>query len=251
MDDRMNRASPATPLFRLGNVDRVPEGITCVVTAHGDARADRSSQRILFRDADRTIAYEPPEADFTVILRENEYRLKKILAICMSIGPHEEIDIPMVFPVASERRACPENAIRVFTDGSLSATGTGGWAGIIVYSQDVIVEKAGSEYGSSSNRAELLAVVRTLDSVEPAGPVVVHTDSRYVIRGAEVWLANWERNGYFTALNRPVKNRDLWESVAAIMKRRDVYFRWVSSSGDSGFHRRCDLLAREMSLSQT
>ncbi|MBN2160331.1 MAG: ribonuclease HI [Spirochaetes bacterium] len=234
-------------LFRLGEVDRVPGGLSCIVSAQADAGGGPRRQRLLFQAMDCAITYEPPEADFASVLKENEESLKKILSICMRTGGPEEIDIPFVFPEPGARRACPEGATQVFTDGSLSPSGNGGWAGIIVHAGGEIVEKTGSEQGSSSNRAELMAVARTLDSLGPGGPVIVHTDSRYVIRGAEVWLANWERNGYITALNRPVKNRDLWESVSETMKRREIHFRWVPSSGDNSFHRRCDLLARAMS----
>jgi len=118
-----------------------------------------------------------------------------------------------------------------------------------MYPPGRIVEKTGRESFCSSNRSELLAVVRALDAIESDGPAVIHTDSRYVIRGAEVWLANWEQNGFFTAQNRPVKNRDLWESISAIKKKRELHFTWIPSSSGEPLHRRCDFLAREMSLS--
>jgi ribonuclease HI len=246
----MNKERP-TPLFRLRKVIPVSGGIFCVVSIQDALADDTSCQRLVYCDRDSTITYEPPEAVFTPALRENEDRLKKILSICVKIASHGDIDIPFVFPEKRERRSLPEKAIEVFTDGSLSRSGTGGWAGIIHYSPDNIVEMAGQEPHSSSNRTELLAVARTLGSIESDGPIVVHTDSRYVIRGAEVWLHNWERNGFFTAQNRPVKNRDLWESLSKIMKQREVHFRWVPSAGEDPLHRRCDILARAMTLSRS
>ncbi len=237
-----------TPLFRLWKAIPVSGGISCVVCLQDAPADDTGLQRLVYCDRDSTITYEPPEAVFTAALRENEDRLKKILSICVKIAGHGDIDIPFVFPEKRERGPLPEKAIQVFTDGSLSQSGTGGWAGIIHYSPDNIVEMTGREPHSSSNRTELLAVARTLDSIESDDPIVVRTDSRYVIRGAEVWLPNWELNGFFTAHNRPVKNRDLWESVSRIMKEREVHFRWVPSAGEDPLHRRCDILARAMSL---
>ncbi|MBN1531241.1 MAG: ribonuclease HI [Spirochaetes bacterium] len=236
-----------THLFRLAGVLRAPGSITCLVSINDPPPGGIGCQRIVYDDINSMIHYEIPEAVFTPALRENEDMLKKILSICVKTAGPGEIDIPFVFPRKRETRTLPENAIEVFTDGSLSKSGTGGWAGLIRYSPGRVVEITGIEPLSTSNRIELLAVARTLDSIEGDGPVVVHTDSRYVIRGAEVWLPNWERNGFYTAQNRPVKNRDLWESLSAITKSRGVHFRWVPSSGGEPLHRRCDLLARAMS----
>ena len=237
-----------THLFRLGHVTRVPDGIACIVTLRDIQSGKTLGQRLVYHDRDSMIDYEMPEAVFTPALKENEHLLKKIISISVNTARLCDIDIPFVFPEKSGKRPLPHNAIKIFTDGSLSESGTGGWAGLIHYSTGKLVEKAGHEPCSSSNRAELLAVVKALDSLESDGPAVVHTDSRYVIRGAEVWLPNWERNGFFTAQNRPVKNRDLWEFLSEIMKKREVDFRWVPSSGEGPFHQRCDLLARDMSL---
>lgn len=245
----MNREQN-TRLFRLRKAVRVPGGISCIVSLQEAPPDDNGQQRIVYHERDFNINYEAPEAAFTAVLREHEGMLKKILSICVKTACAGDIDIPFVFPERRGKDPVPDNAIEVFTDGSLAKSGTGGWAGIIRYSPGNIVERTGREAHSTSNRAELLAVEKTLGSIESDGPAVVHTDSRYVIRGAEVWLANWERNGFFTAQNRPVKNRDLWESVSELMKKRELYFRWVPSSGDNPLHRRCDLLAREMSLSQ-
>ncbi len=244
----MNR-EPIKTLFRLCRMTRVREGISCVVSVQDAPPDDTGSQRIVYHGRDSAIDYERPDSFFTPSLRQNEDLLKKILSICVKAGPLGDIDIPFVFPEKRETRSLPKGAIRVFTDGSLSKSGTGGWAGVILYPRGKVEEKTGHEPCSTSNRTELLAVARTLESIESDAPAVVHTDSRYVIRGAEVWLANWEQNGFFTAQNRPVKNRDLWESVSIILNKREVHFRWVPSSGDDPHHRRCDILSRAMSLS--
>ncbi len=245
---RMKKAHD-THLFRLGQVTRVPDGIACTVSLR-DARSGRDpGQRLVYHDRDSMIDYEKPEAFFTPVLQENEHLLKKIISISVNTARLCDIDIPFVFAEKPEKRPLPRNAIHIFTDGSLSESGSGGWAGVIQYPPGDLVEITGHEPCSSSNRAELLAVVKALGSLEADGPAVVHTDSRYVIRGAEVWLPNWERNGFLTAQNRPVKNRDLWEYISEIMKKREVHFQWVPSSGGEPLHQRCDFLAREMSLS--
>ncbi len=238
-----------TPLFRLWNVTREPAGISCSVSIHGNRHGDTDSQRLVYHERDSTINFETPEAAFTSVLREHEGMLKKILSICVKTSCPGDIDLPFVFPERFRKDPVPENAIQVFTDGSLAKSGIGGWAGIIQYPMGAIVEKTGREPHSTSNRTELLAVVKTLASIESDGPAVVRTDSRYVIRGADVWLVNWERNGFFTAQNRPVKNRDLWESFSEIMKKREIHFQWLPSSCEEALHRRCDLLARAMTLS--
>ncbi len=239
----------STQLFRLRGVQRLSSGIACTVSLQEAPLGDSPCQRIVYYEDRSLIDYEIPEAAFTPVLRKNEILLKKILSNCIKAAGTDDIDIPFVFPERCEERIIPDDAIQIFTDGSLAQTGIGGWAGIINYATGAARETSGREPCDGSNRTELLAVVNTLNLLDRDGPAVVNTDSRYVIRGAEVWLFNWERNGFFTAQNRPVKNRDLWEALSALRRRREIHFRWIPSSDDHPHHRRCDLLAREMSLS--
>jgi len=52
------------------------------------------------------------------------------------------------------------------------------------------------------------------------GPVAIHTDSTYVIRGITQWIHGWRRRGWTTAEGAPVLNRELWEQLAELVVER-------------------------------
>jgi hypothetical protein len=81
---------------------------------------------------------------------------------------------------------------------------------------------------------ELTAVLRAIE--ENPGPLVVVMDSTYVKDGLESWSKGWVRNGWRTKAGEPVKNREIWEPLLAVIAERpagEVRFEWVKGhSGD-------------------
>jgi ribonuclease HI len=78
------------------------------------------------------------------------------------------------------------------------------------------LEVSDFEEGISSERLQLLAVVRGLEAIDGRAQVTLVTSSRYVSRGVrfglELWRENdwqWERFGEML----PIKNLDLWQRV--------------------------------------
>ncbi|TKW51191.1 Ribonuclease H [Colletotrichum tanaceti] len=75
----------------------------------------------------------------------------------------------------------------------------------------------GQVYRHTSNRAELRAAVCALRFRRWYGEsfkgIVIATDSTYVVDGATNWARGWMRKGWRLANGKPVKNRDLWESL--------------------------------------
>ena len=136
----------------------------------------------------------------------------------------------------------------LFTDGACSGNpGPGGWACVIASADGRVVERAGREEPTTNNRMELGAVIAGLRAVAGApGPVLVHTDSTYVIEGITNWIRGWKRRGWTTAAGEPVKNKDLWhvlEGLIAARKRGDVEWRWVKGHAGHDANERCDELA--------
>jgi ribonuclease HI len=58
------------------------------------------------------------------------------------------------------------------------------------------------------------------------------TDSQYVQKGIEEWLAGWKRRGWKTAANKPVKNVDLWQRLDRATNGHVIRWSWVR--GHSG-----------------
>src|SRR5439155_5244567 len=109
----------------------------------------------------------------------------------------------------------------VFADGAAKGNpGPGGWGAIVVTPDGHVTELGGGAGHTTNNRMELSAGIEALRHVGPtSGPVAVHTDSAYVIRGIRDWIHGWRRRGWRTAEGGDVVNRDLWETLAAVEER--------------------------------
>jgi ribonuclease HI len=132
----------------------------------------------------------------------------------------------------------------IHTDGScLSNPGPGGWAAILRW-QCNERELTGSEPDSTNNRMELMAAIMGLNAVTRPMLVDLHTDSRYVIHGAQDWMPRWKANGWKTAAKKPVANQDLWQQLDEAVIRHQVRWHWVKGHAGHPLNERCDVLAR-------
>lgn len=136
-------------------------------------------------------------------------------------------------------------AVTVFTDGScLGNPGPGGWACVLLWNSHR-KELSGGFRRTTNNRMEIYAVLMALTALKRPCAVILHTDSRYLADAVEKrWLAKWQKNGWKTADKKPVKNRDLWERLAALLTRRQVRFCWVKAHNGAADNERCDTLAK-------
>lgn len=138
----------------------------------------------------------------------------------------------------------------VWTDGSCNAKGVrgrGGWAALIEEAGSTR-ELTGSAEGTTHNRMELTAVCEALESL--SGPVEVRTDSTYIEKCfREKWHERWRRDDRWRTPKGPVKNRDLWERLFALVEdeSRDVEFVWVRGHAKEANNNRVDRLARQAS----
>ena len=105
-------------------------------------------------------------------------------------------------------------------------------------------ELYGGDPQTTNNRMELMAAIQALEALNRPVKVRLHTDSRYLLDGITKWIAGWQRNGWMTSANKPVKNADLWRRLAEAMSRHEVTWVWVKGhAGDPG-NERADSLAR-------
>ncbi len=106
--------------------------------------------------------------------------------------------------------------VLIFCDGASKGNpGPGGW-GAIVATDAKVTELGGGEAHTTNNRMELTAALMALKLAarRPQRPVVVHTDSSYVINGVTKWVKGWQKNGWMTKEKKPVLNKDLWQPLA-------------------------------------
>ncbi len=135
----------------------------------------------------------------------------------------------------------------VVTDGACSGNpGPGGWASILQCEGGHEMVVSGNEVNTTNNRMELIAVINGLKELRYPCNVVILTDSAYVANMANGgWIRRWGEKGWSTASNKPVKNRDLWETLAALMKVHTVKFEKVHGHSGHMLNERADAIAKQ------
>jgi len=133
--------------------------------------------------------------------------------------------------------------VEAFTDGACRGNpGPGGW-GVVLRSGEVVKELSGGEPATTNNRMELRAAIEALTALKVRCRVALYTDSVYVRSGITEWLPAWRARGWRTADRKPVKNKDLWEALAALAEQHDVSWHWVKGHAGHPENERADALA--------
>ena len=136
--------------------------------------------------------------------------------------------------------------VEIYTDGACSYNpGPGGWAAILIYNG---VEKiiSGNLKETTNNVMELLAVVKALSALKESCKVSLYSDSAYVVNAiSEGWVYSWQKKGWKTADNKPVKNVELWKELFDLLSKHKVEFIKVKGHADNENNNRCDKIARE------
>lgn len=133
--------------------------------------------------------------------------------------------------------------VTMYTDGACKGNpGPGGW-GVLLEWGDHTKELCGGESQTTNNRMEITAVIEGLRALNRSCSILVVTDSVYVRDGVTKWIAGWKRNGWKTAAKKPVKNRDLWESLDAELSSHHVEWEWVKGHNGHPGNERADELA--------
>ena len=119
------------------------------------------------------------------------------------------------------------DAVQIFTDGACRGNpGPGGWGAVLRY-RDREKQLYGAEPATTNNRMELMAAIRSLESLTRSCRVELTTDSTYVRNGITQWLPQWKRRNWRTADKKPVKNEDLWRRLEEAAARHQVQWHWV------------------------
>ena len=134
--------------------------------------------------------------------------------------------------------------VAIYTDGACRGNpGPGGWGAVLLYGGHRR-EISGAAAQTTNNRMELTAAIRALEALTRPSAVDLYTDSTYLKDGITRWLPNWKARGWRTAAKTPVKNRDLWETLDALVGRHDVTWHWVRGHAGNAENERADTLAR-------
>ena len=127
--------------------------------------------------------------------------------------------------------------ITVYTGAScLKNPGVGGYAAAVRrVSKGKTLKKRlfrGSTIYATNNRMELCAAITGLKPLQRFCnmPIVVLSDSEYLIKGMSEWLPCWITTDWKKTSGKPIKNVDLWGELQALTENLQVDWQWVSAN---------------------
>lgn len=139
-----------------------------------------------------------------------------------------------------------EYQISIYTDGSCTSSGVGGWAASL-YFADGTIHLYGNEMNTTNNRMEMTAVIKALEYLQFPCIVHLYADSQYVLNGIDSYIKVWEQNAWVTCKKTPVQNKDLWEQIQYQMTRHTIHCHWVRGHAGIPQNEIVDGLAQSMS----
>lgn len=143
--------------------------------------------------------------------------------------------------------------LEIYTDGSCKKMGAnmtfGGWSFIALRGGERIYETAGSEYGTTNQRMELLAIRNALEFAQKNRHhnenVIIYSDSAYAINCyTQEWYEKWQYNGWVNSKGEDVANQDLWIQIIPYFNNYWYYFSKVKGHGNNYWNNECDRLAQ-------
>lgn len=145
----------------------------------------------------------------------------------------------------------------LYTDGSIASRGVslGGWAFCVVEPEEgVVYEEYGSENGVTISRMEVMAVLRGIEwaskNLTLCSKLGIYSDSKYVVDSCNIWMHNWDKNGWVKhdpkigkVVERP--HSDLFKSIKEIkdLNKGKYNFNWVKSHNGNKYNEYVDKLA--------
>jgi ribonuclease HI len=129
-----------------------------------------------------------------------------------------------------------------YVGAAIDGDNRGGW-GVSIDAGFTPIEIYGGAFSTSLARMEISSALVAL-KVLPAGcRIKVITDGPSLRRGLQ-WLDDWAAALWKgPGTDRPIPNRDLWESLHRAANRRHATFKWISVDANHGLRSRASMLA--------
>jgi ribonuclease HI len=136
----------------------------------------------------------------------------------------------------------------VYTDGGCSGNPGPGGYGAVVLKEGQRKELSGGYRLTTNNRMEMMACIRALESLDRDCPVILYSDSSYVVNGiTKGWAEKWRKKGWIRTGSEKAENVDLWSKLLGVCEQLEVEFVWVKGHAGTPENERCDCLAVEAS----
>lgn len=116
-------------------------------------------------------------------------------------------------------------ALVVYTDGSClhNPGGKGAYAAVIFKDGVEIARKIEAFVKTTSNRMELMGVLKVLEALRSRHAVVFISDSKYVVNGINSWMRGWNKQGWPARIG----NKDLWKQIFTLGSHHELKAHWV------------------------
>jgi ribonuclease HI len=156
--------------------------------------------------------------------------------------------------------------IAVYVDGACWNNGfknsKGGWSFVIQFDGNrKEIHAAGYVETTTNQRMELTAIIKALEEIQKRWTdtnqsVLLFSDSQYVVKGSNLWMFSWEKNGWkrgkSTGKNEKkekktssseISNLDLWKKVFVLVNEIKPEIRWIKGHSGNPYNELCDDLA--------
>jgi len=133
----------------------------------------------------------------------------------------------------------------IYCDGACSGNPGPGGFGTIILQEDWVLEIGAHFPLTTNNQMELRAVIEGLNRIKKKdAPLLIVTDSSYVLNGATKWIKGWTQKGFIKSTGEEVKNKELWIELAAELKKFEK-ISWKLVMGHAGIpsNERADQIA--------
>jgi ribonuclease HI len=134
--------------------------------------------------------------------------------------------------------------VTIYTDGGANPNpGPGGWGVVLIAENGVERELSGGDPATTNNRMELTAVIEALRALKWECQIDLYVDSEYVKKGITEWMPGWVRRNWKNKKGDPVANRDLWETLHALVEQHEIEWHWVRGHSGNKYNEWVDQLA--------
>ena len=160
-------------------------------------------------------------------------------------------------PAPAELKDHPAG-LALYTDGACRGNpGPGSWA-CVAQTQDgtVVFESCGHESLTTNNKMEIQAVIGAYHQFEQhllgqpfnhPDPVLLFTDSKYVVDGLNQWVPGWKSRGWKKADGKTPENLELWQELDQMKaKYPQLKVGWVRGHNGHPQNEHCDQLANRL-----
>ncbi len=135
--------------------------------------------------------------------------------------------------------------VKIYTDGfCLNNPGRGGYGAILIYGQHK-KEIFGGYHLTTNNRMELIAAIKSLQTLKMDCDVTLYSDSKYLVDSmTKGWAKQWQANSW-RRKKRGIKNVDLWKQLLELCDRHNIQFVWVKGHTGIPGNERADRLSMQ------